>query len=103
MEYKRFCKTLKLEDDPELIEAYKKVHAPGAAWPEITQGMREVGIADTASGLETTFDNIIALGEKCRFKDCTHTGEAGCAVAEAVEKTPVLKPPHDSSVGGSNL
>lgn len=49
-------------------------------------GMREVGIADTASGLETTFDNIIALGEKCRFQDCTHTGEAGCAVAEAVEK-----------------
>lgn len=46
MEYKRYCKALKLEDDPELIEAYKKVHAPGAAWPEITQGMREVGIVD---------------------------------------------------------
>ncbi|WP_346860972.1 L-rhamnose mutarotase [uncultured Draconibacterium sp.] len=46
MEYKRYCKALKLEDDPKLIEAYKKVHAPGAAWPEITQGMREVGIVD---------------------------------------------------------
>ncbi len=45
-EIKRFCKTLKLEDDPRLIEAYKKVHAPGAVWPEITQGMREVGILD---------------------------------------------------------
>lgn len=44
--YKRFCKTLKLEDDPQLIEAYKKVHAPGAVWPEITQGMKEVGIVD---------------------------------------------------------
>ena len=44
--YKRFCKTLTLEDDPELIEAYKQVHAPGAAWPEITQGMKEVGILD---------------------------------------------------------
>jgi L-rhamnose mutarotase len=44
--YKRFCKTLTLKNDPELIEAYKKVHAPGAAWPEITQGMREVGITD---------------------------------------------------------
>lgn len=31
---------------PELIEAYKKVHAPGAVWPEITRGMREVGIVD---------------------------------------------------------
>ncbi|WP_167611687.1 L-rhamnose mutarotase [Maribellus sediminis] len=46
MAYKRYCKTLKLEDDPQLIEEYKKVHAPGAAWPEITQGMREVGILD---------------------------------------------------------
>ena len=46
METKRYCKTLRLHDDPALIEAYKKVHAPGAAWPEITQGMREVGIID---------------------------------------------------------
>ena len=44
--YKRFCKTLTLEDDPQLIEDYKKVHAPGAAWPEITQGMIDVGILD---------------------------------------------------------
>lgn len=44
--YKRYCKTLSLENDARLIEEYKKVHAPGAAWPEITQGMREVGILD---------------------------------------------------------
>ena len=44
--YKRFCKTLTLENDPRLIEDYKKVHAAGAAWPEITQGMIEVGIVD---------------------------------------------------------
>jgi L-rhamnose mutarotase len=46
MEYKRYCKTLQLEDDPQLIEDYKKVHAPDAVWPEITRGMREVGILD---------------------------------------------------------
>ncbi|MDX8340057.1 L-rhamnose mutarotase [Draconibacterium sp. IB214405] len=46
MEYKRYCKTLQLQDDQELIESYKKVHAPGGVWPEITQGMREVGILD---------------------------------------------------------
>jgi len=44
--FKRFCKTLSLKDDPQLIEDYKKVHAPGAAWPEITQGMKDVGIID---------------------------------------------------------
>jgi L-rhamnose mutarotase len=46
MNSKRYCKTLSLKDDAQLIEDYKKVHAPGAAWPEITQGMREVGITD---------------------------------------------------------
>ncbi len=46
MEFKRYCKALQLEDDAKLIEEYKKVHAPGAAWPEITMGMREVGIID---------------------------------------------------------
>jgi len=44
--FKRYCKTLSLKDDAQLIEDYKKVHAPDAAWPEITQGMREVGIID---------------------------------------------------------
>ena len=44
--YLRYCKTLMLKDDPELMEAYRKVHAPGAFWPEITRGMREVGIID---------------------------------------------------------
>lgn len=45
-QYKRYCKTLALNDDAQLIEDYKKVHAPNAAWPEITQGMKEVGIID---------------------------------------------------------
>lgn len=46
MEFKRYCKTLSLKDDAQLIEDYKKVHAAGAAWPEITQGMLDVGITD---------------------------------------------------------
>ena len=44
--FKRYCKTLSLKDDAQLIEEYKKVHAEGAFWPEITRGMREVGILD---------------------------------------------------------
>jgi L-rhamnose mutarotase len=44
--FKRYCKTLSLNDDKKLIEEYKKVHAKGAAWPEITQGMLDVGIID---------------------------------------------------------
>ena len=44
--FKRYCKTLKLEDNPELIEQYKKAHGIGQVWPEIAQGMKEVGIID---------------------------------------------------------
>jgi len=49
-------------------------------------GMREVGIADTANGLEITFDRILEFAPNCKFKDCTHTHETDCAVIEAVEK-----------------
>ncbi|MCX6236252.1 MAG: ribosome small subunit-dependent GTPase A [Bacteroidia bacterium] len=48
-------------------------------------GMREVGIADTTSGLELTFDIIFRLAQNCKFKDCTHTLESGCSILEAVE------------------
>jgi len=44
--FKRFCKTLELRNNPELIAEYKKAHAKGQAWPEITQGIREAGILD---------------------------------------------------------
>jgi len=46
MKFKRYCKTLMLENDPTLIKEYKEVHAKGQAWPEITQGMKDVGILD---------------------------------------------------------
>lgn len=49
-------------------------------------GMREVGIADSTSGLEITFDLIIRHSQNCKYKDCTHTNENGCAVIEALGK-----------------
>jgi len=51
---KRYCKTLQLVNDPKMIEIYKKAHAPGSAWPEITRGMREVGILDMEIYLHQT-------------------------------------------------
>jgi len=49
-------------------------------------GMREVGMADHAGGLEAAFGAIARLADHCRYKDCTHVHEAGCSVIEAVEK-----------------
>ena len=48
-------------------------------------GMREVGIADTTSGLEMTFDTILSFAQHCKYKDCTHMHEEGCAILEAVD------------------
>ncbi|WP_053976645.1 ribosome small subunit-dependent GTPase A [Mangrovimonas xylaniphaga] len=49
-------------------------------------GMREVGITDVTEGLELTFETILELAKQCKFKDCTHTTEKGCAVISAVDK-----------------
>ncbi|MBU0729420.1 MAG: ribosome small subunit-dependent GTPase A [Proteobacteria bacterium] len=51
-----------------------------------TPGMRELGNFSVATGLDETFSEIITLSEKCRFNDCTHAGEKGCAVLDAVVK-----------------
>lgn len=40
----RYCLTLDLKNDPKLIAEYKQYHAPGKAWPEITQSIRDSGI-----------------------------------------------------------
>ena len=44
--FKRYCKCLELKNDPNLIKEYKELHAIGATWPEITSGMKEIGILD---------------------------------------------------------
>ncbi|MDD3810998.1 MAG: L-rhamnose mutarotase [Bacteroidales bacterium] len=43
---KRFCLALDLHDDPEKIRQYRHYHTKEGIWPEIPQGMREVGILD---------------------------------------------------------
>lgn len=48
-------------------------------------GMREIGMADSDGGMEATFDTIINLSRTCKFSDCQHIHENGCAVLEAVE------------------
>ncbi len=47
-------------------------------------GTREVGLAGAREGIDDTFDNIVLLARDCKFRDCTHTNEPGCAVLNAV-------------------
>lgn len=59
-------------------------------------GMREFGILGAAEGLGDSFADIYNLALECRFKDCTHTNEPGCAVLMAVEDG-IIDPKHYSN------
>ncbi len=59
-------------------------------------GMREVGIADISNGLEITYDEITKLSQNCKFKDCSHIHEKGCAIIEAVNNGIIDKASYDN-------
>jgi ribosome biogenesis GTPase len=50
-----------------------------------TPGVREIGLWDATEGLDDTFDEILDLADKCRFRNCGHNLEPGCEVRAAVE------------------
>jgi ribosome biogenesis GTPase len=50
-----------------------------------TPGMRELGLVGTADGISIGFDELVHLAEKCRYADCRHENEPGCAVRAAID------------------
>ena len=58
---------------------------PNGAMVIDTPGMRELGMWDAASGVEQAFGDIEELAARCRFRNCSHAGEPGCAVRAALE------------------
>jgi len=60
------------------------VELPGGALLLDTPGMRELQLADE-EGLASAFEEVAALAAGCRFADCGHEGEPGCALLRAVE------------------
>jgi ribosome biogenesis GTPase len=57
---------------------------PSGAMLIDTPGMRELGLWDAADGFSATFDDIEDLARRCRFGDCTHEREPGCAINRAL-------------------
>jgi ribosome biogenesis GTPase / thiamine phosphate phosphatase len=49
-----------------------------------TPGMRELGLLDDAGGVDVSFADVLVFAEQCRFRDCAHEGEPGCAVQAAI-------------------
>jgi ribosome biogenesis GTPase len=56
-----------------------------------TPGMRELQVWDAEAGLEHAFGDIEALASDCRFRDCRHVNEPGCAVLAAIARGEVLR------------
>ena len=57
---------------------------PCGAWLVDTPGMRELALADASAGLEAVFADVAALAGRCRFSDCRHGRQPGCAINEAI-------------------
>ena len=58
---------------------------PGGGVLIDTPGMRELGLAEDHGGVAACFDDVLDTARACRFRDCRHAGEPGCAVATAVD------------------
>ncbi|MDP2183580.1 MAG: ribosome small subunit-dependent GTPase A [Actinomycetota bacterium] len=58
---------------------------PGSGVLVDTPGMRALALWDSEQGLAAAFSDIARLAEECRFRDCTHVTEPGCAVTAAVD------------------
>ncbi len=61
-----------------------------------TPGMKELGVTDDSDGIAATFEDIHELAQRCRFPDCRHVGETGCAVIEAVNRGTVSRDSYDN-------
>jgi ribosome biogenesis GTPase / thiamine phosphate phosphatase len=64
---------------------------PGGGIVLDTPGLRELQLWDVGDGLEQTFDDVVALAAACRFGDCSHETEPGCAVREALRDGTLLR------------
>ena len=61
------------------------IQMPGGGVLIDTPGLRAFGLTGSEEGIASAFPEMARLGEGCRFSDCTHDGEPGCAVQAAVD------------------
>lgn len=61
------------------------IRLPNGGWLIDSPGIREVGMTDVGHALAEVFDDITSVAHECKFGDCTHDTEPGCAVLQAVQ------------------
>lgn len=72
------------------------IQLPGGALLIDTPGMRELGNIAVKAGIEETFSEITTLAGQCRFADCSHTQEQGCAILAALDAGEILPERYES-------
>jgi ribosome biogenesis GTPase len=65
--------------------AAELVPVPGGGWLIDTPGLRAVSLWSSGRGIERAFAEVFALMDQCRFRNCKHEGEPGCAVQAAID------------------
>lgn len=64
----------------------RSLHAiAGGGWIIDTPGIRTLYVSDASDGIDALFSDVVALAADCRFRDCSHVHEPGCAVQAAVK------------------
>jgi ribosome biogenesis GTPase len=81
-------RTVRLTDDKGRHTTTRRelIVLPGGGCLVDTPGMREFALWEADSGLGETFADIEAIAASCRFRDCRHSGEPGCAVVAALAR-----------------
>ena len=62
---KRYCQTMDLKDDPQLIAEYRRRHSEPEAWKEILDGIRSVGILEMEIYIQE-WEDYMAMFQQCR-------------------------------------
>lgn len=57
---------------------------PSGGWLMDTPGMRELQLTDARDGVDEVFADVVEIAAKCRFSDCRHSSEPGCAIQAAI-------------------
>jgi len=61
-------------------------------------GMREIGVLDSETGIKSVFSEIYELSKECKFSDCSHVNEPGCAVLKAISSGRLDKAQYDNYI-----
>ncbi len=68
---------------------------PAGGWLLDTPGMRELQLTEAEAGISEVFDDIVHTAQACRFSNCTHGTEPGCAIRAAIEGGTIARERYD--------